>query len=260
MTDQQPADRSIHLSVEVPGTPEEVWAAIASGPGIGSWFVPTELEGREGGPVVQHFGPGMDAEGVITAWEPPRRLAFGATDGSGLAFEWLVEAREGGSCVVRLVNSGFGTGEEWDDQYDAMTEGWSIFLANLRLHRTHFPGQAASCALPTAMWDMTQEDAWGLLLETLGLGTPEVGGSATSTAPALGGQVVEVVAPHHVTVLLTEPAPGVAFFAAERAGPALGVSAWLYLYGPDAAGLAAREGARWQDWLNGRAATDGGGG
>jgi hypothetical protein len=33
-----------------------------------------------------------------------------------------IEARGGGTCIVRLVNSGFGTGGDWDDQFDAMTE------------------------------------------------------------------------------------------------------------------------------------------
>ena len=30
----------------------------------------------------------------------------------------------------RLDNSGFDTGEEGDAQYDAMTEGWKLFLLN----------------------------------------------------------------------------------------------------------------------------------
>ena len=44
-----PAMRSVAVEVEVPGTPEEVWQAIATGPGITAWFVPTEVEEREGG-------------------------------------------------------------------------------------------------------------------------------------------------------------------------------------------------------------------
>ena len=40
--------RSVQVEVEVPGTPEEVWQAIATGPGISSWFVPTEVEERDG--------------------------------------------------------------------------------------------------------------------------------------------------------------------------------------------------------------------
>ena len=41
--------RSVQVEVEVPGTPEQVWQAIATGPGVGAWFVPTEIDGRIGG-------------------------------------------------------------------------------------------------------------------------------------------------------------------------------------------------------------------
>jgi uncharacterized protein YndB with AHSA1/START domain len=44
--------RSVQVEIEVPGTPEEVWQAIASGPGISSWFVPAEFEERDGKPVL----------------------------------------------------------------------------------------------------------------------------------------------------------------------------------------------------------------
>ena len=36
--------RSVQVEVEVPGTPEEVWQAIATGPGISAWFTPAEFE------------------------------------------------------------------------------------------------------------------------------------------------------------------------------------------------------------------------
>ncbi len=47
-----------------PGTPEEVWQAIATGPGISSWFVPTEFEELDGKPVAVklNFGPGMESQ------------------------------------------------------------------------------------------------------------------------------------------------------------------------------------------------------
>ena len=49
----------VEVEVEVPGTPEQVWAAIATGPGISSWFVPTEVDGRAGGKIACDFGGGM---------------------------------------------------------------------------------------------------------------------------------------------------------------------------------------------------------
>ena len=66
--------RSVQVEVEVPGTPEEVWQAIATGPGISSWFVPTEFEERDGKLVAvkMNFGPGMESRATVTAWEPPR--------------------------------------------------------------------------------------------------------------------------------------------------------------------------------------------
>ena len=53
--------RSVQVEVEVPGTPEEVWQAIATGPGISAWMVPAEFEVHDGKPVAvkMNFGPGI---------------------------------------------------------------------------------------------------------------------------------------------------------------------------------------------------------
>jgi uncharacterized protein YndB with AHSA1/START domain len=91
--------RSVQVEVEVPGTPEEVWQAIATGPGISSWFVPTRIEERQGGEVVSNFGPGMDCPATITAWEAPKRFVaesvMGPPGSPKVATEWSVEARAG---------------------------------------------------------------------------------------------------------------------------------------------------------------------
>jgi uncharacterized protein YndB with AHSA1/START domain len=234
MTDPEPT-RSIELDIEVPGTPEEVWAAIATGPGISAWFVPSTVDGREGGTVTMDFGSGMKAEGTVTRWDPPHAFAYAG--GDGLAYEYLVEARDGGTCVVRLVNTGFGAGTEWDGQYDGMTEGWKLFLDNLLLHRTHFPGQACRSIV------VNGEGAWEPYVAALGLpASPSVGDDVTATGPRpLAGEVVRV-APGMVTLLTRVPAPGIAFVAAE--GTAL--SFYGYFYGPTADDVAGTEGPRWE--------------
>ena len=53
--------RSIELEVEVHGSPEEVWRAIATGPGISSWYVPHTVDEREGGAATASFGPAPEA-------------------------------------------------------------------------------------------------------------------------------------------------------------------------------------------------------
>src|SRR3954453_14675001 len=105
--------RSVQVEVEVPGTPEEVWQAIATGPGISSWFVPPEFEERDGKPVAVklNFGPGMESSSPVTAWGPPRLFRSEASgwvpNSSPIATEWSVEARAGGTCLVRVVHSLF---------------------------------------------------------------------------------------------------------------------------------------------------------
>ncbi len=258
MTDERPPDtpveRAIELEVEVEGTPEEVWRAIATGPGISSWYVPHEVDEREGGSANASFGEGpeMQIAGVVEAWEPPHRIVLtGSGSGSTLAFEWLVEARDGGSCIVRLVNTGFGDGDDWDAQYDGMREGWRLFLRNLQLHLRHFRGQHATSMLPMAMWTGEREAVWERLLAALGLPTSPTVGERVHTsgdAPTLGGTVLDVDS-WRLALLLDEPAPGTAFIAAEGQGGQVGVSVWSYLYGDDRQAITQRDLGRWNAWL-----------
>ncbi len=94
--------RSIEVEVEVPGTPEEVWKAIATGPGISSWFVPTQSRARDGKPiaVTSRFGPGIEPRSAVTAWDPPRTFTFqieGWADWPTMATGWR---RSKGALVV----------------------------------------------------------------------------------------------------------------------------------------------------------------
>jgi uncharacterized protein YndB with AHSA1/START domain len=247
--------RSIELEIDVAGSPEQVWQAIATGPGISSWYVPHTVEERAGGTVTASFGPGsqMQVTGRIVAWEPPRRVVFHGDEGvDGLAFEWTVAARDDETCTVRLVNTGFGTGQDWDAQYDGMTEGWGLFLLNLALHLEHFPGQVARAALPTATWSGTRDTAWAALIQALGLPTAPVVGErldvTAADAPALAGTVIDT-APWRLTLLLDQPCPGTAFLTVEGSADPVFVSIWSYLYGVDAASTAERDESRWQEWL-----------
>lgn len=133
--------RWVEVEVEVPGTPEQAWEAIATGPGVSSWFVPTEIEEREGGRVVSHFGPGMDAVATVTAWDPPRRFAAESADlgpdAPPLVTEWTVEARSGGTCVVRVVHSVLASDDDWDDQLTSVESGWPDFFRTLRQQLTN---------------------------------------------------------------------------------------------------------------------------
>jgi uncharacterized protein YndB with AHSA1/START domain len=256
-------ERRIELEVEVPGSPEEVWRAIATGPGITSWYVPHVVEEREGGAAIASFGrgPEMQVPGRVAAWEPPHRVVFDGGEGvPGLTFEWLVEARDGGTCVVRLVNTGFGSGDDWDAQYDGMAEGWQMFLLNLRLHLEHFMGATATPVMPMGVWPGPRDAAWESLTGALGIPEAPVVGErlevGAQDAPPMAGTVAGV-ASARVSLLLDEPAAGTAIITVEGDGEEVGASIWLYLYGADGAAAADRDEPRWQQWLTPQATSPG---
>src|SRR5262249_4323547 len=137
--------RSIEAEVEVPGSPEEVWAAIATGQGISSWFVPSTVEERAGGAATANFGPGMESVATIKTWDPPRRYTVETVEQPGtIATEWVVEARAGGTCVVRVVHRWFASTDDWDQQFEGHAEGWRAFFRILRLYLTYFRGEPGS--------------------------------------------------------------------------------------------------------------------
>ena len=251
--------RSLELEIVVPGTPDEVWRAIATGPGISSWYVPHVVEERAGGAAMASFGPGMDAPGRVAAWEPPHRIVFDGGEGDdGMTFEWLVEERRVGSCVVRLINSGFESGQAGDDHFEQMRKGWQLFLRNLQLHCTHFAGQTATAMLPMAMWSGPQEAVWGSLLRALGFPAAPAVGERVATrgdgTPTLIGTVVESDA-LRLIILVEEPAPGTAFVAAEGQGDEWTVSVWSYLYGDAGKAAANHDDPHWRQWLSDHTAT-----
>lgn len=247
--------RSLEFEVEVAGSPEEVWTAIATGPGISSWYVPHTVEEREGGAATLRFGPGdgMEVRARVAAWEPPHRVVFANEgDEEGLAFEWLIEARSGDTCVVRLVNTGFGTSEEWDAQYDGMADGWPLFLRNLQLHLEHFCGQSATPALPMAAGALPVDAAWVTLISALGIAGPIALDQHIELRAdgdlAVAGRVVDL-GPQRLALVVDDPAPGTAFLAVEAMGGQAAVSLWSYLYGPEGRAAAERDEPRWIDWL-----------
>lgn len=154
MNDEERTARVAHraeLTYGIAAAPEEVWRAIATAGGISSWMVPTTLEPRIGGEVSFDFGA-FTLDGTVTAYDPGRRFAYEepwpiaerAEDVSPEMVEWfsrrrvplervyedlahatpiatefVIEARSGGSCVVRIVTSAYGAGADWENEFFA---------------------------------------------------------------------------------------------------------------------------------------------
>lgn len=259
--------RSVRLEFEVPGTPEQVWRAIATGPGITSWFTPTDVEERAGGAITFHFGPGMDSSGTVTAWEPPLRFAYEERDwgpnAPPLATEVLVETRSGGTCVVRMVHSLFASSDEWDNQLESFEAGWPPFFHVLRLVLTHFPGETCSAFRLMGEAPGSEEAAWEELTGALGLTGAAEGERRTapgSGVPPLAGVIERKGAGRHIHELilrLEEPAPGFAVIGAYTWDGKVQAAINFYLFGGRASAVVARDEPLWKAWMAERFAAAG---
>lgn len=252
--------RFVQAEVEVPGSPEVVWKAIATGPGISSWFVPTTVEEREGGTVTADFGMGMISESTISKWEPPYSFI---KDGEGMgenappvATEWTIEAKSGGTCLVRVVHSWFASTDDWDGQWEAVEQGWKAFFVILRLALEHFPGQPSSAFDASAVANAGEAEAWAGLVEPLGLANAAEGQSVRSgdDSPGLAGKVESVGEDDekHLIVLLNEPGPGVCDIMAMSMGEQTYLSLRFFLFGEAASATVAEVGPQWTEWFGER--------
>ena len=152
MTNSNKPDRVEHRmerTYEVTATPEQVWEAIATADGISAWMVPTRLDPQIGGQVSFDLGD-VTSTGVVTDYTPNRRFAVeepwpiadhmptadhDLSSLTPIATEFLIEAASGGSCVIRVVTSAYGSGADWENEFFAeMVDGWGAMLDNLATH------------------------------------------------------------------------------------------------------------------------------
>ncbi|GAA5188219.1 SRPBCC domain-containing protein [Rugosimonospora acidiphila] len=234
----------VSLDADVDATVDEVWQAIATGPGIDSWYMGhNEVAGGEVRTVFGQYTP----VAPIFAEEPGKRFAYGAPpepDGRFLAYDFLVEARAGGGASIRVVTSGFLPGDDWADEFEAMTKGGAMVFRTLVEYVNHFANRTATPVLafgpPITDWDR----AWAALGAAFGLDRPVREGDRVRLSPD-GAQAVEGVAyfvNDHVACVRTNDA----MYRMVRGfqGPMLAMHQ-LFAPGVDAA----EAGRTWQAWL-----------
>jgi uncharacterized protein YndB with AHSA1/START domain len=259
----------MEITVEVPGTAEQVWDAIATANGVSAWFMPTELEERVGGYVAFHMGE-TTSEGRITAFDQPRRIEYeepnwadltGHDDAvvSPLVTEFLVEARSGGTCVVRVVSSAFGTGADWEREFFAdMEQGWRPFFENLRLYLTEFPGQqVTSLSVDAQIPDANGSSLFAALRRQIGasdVGAPVevngVSGRVQRIGPGGSSGFNELL------VRVDTPVTGFLMFASHDMDGTKGlVQLEGYLFSAGADRYVDQERPAWKRWLENLAVT-----
>lgn len=146
MTKEVKSERKLELHVDVDAPIEAAWKALTEGEGLANWF----------SPVAKVSGSGLNSEftaawGELMAfttradvWEPNRRVRWISDDvmgpGTTGATDFILETA-GGKTRVRLVQSGFGESEGWDDFFEGTETGWTYFLYHLRLYLETYQGR-----------------------------------------------------------------------------------------------------------------------
>ena len=249
--------RSVRVEVEVQGTVYEVWDAIATGPGISSWFVPTTIDcAADGNPtgLVCDFGPGMISTVELTRWDPPLGFSANSQDfvpnGPDVVTDWTVEPVGDVACLVRVEHNMIADTDEYDVVLEATESGWPAFFRILQLYLSDFPGQR--CGLLEVLGMAPDpESAWPVLSNALGLSGAAAGDRVASPegAPALVGFVDSVISDNEVILNLERPAPGVGHMFSMPMDDATLLSLRLYLYGEDSDRTAESDLQSWRSWM-----------
>lgn len=234
------------VEVQIAAPAEAVWAAITKPEEIERWFpLQAQGDGALGGVIEISWGderwwglrvveaqPGEHLR-LAEAAEPPEPAT------TRLFVDYHLESR-GGATLVRLVHSGFGPGEEWDEWLEGLDAGWGFFLRNLKLYLERHPRLKRTMAWARPVVTGSRAAIWSALLGTCGI---QVDPSAilapgTPCDVRLGDDdyhgIVEVVVPGRtLAVLLPTEADTLVFLEVEGEGEGGKVGIWISVYRDD---------------------------
>lgn len=146
MPERKPLDhkgRVLRAEMRTLASPQEVWEAWADPAHLAQWF-PDRAEGvaKEGGAFKYSFDRfHYEFPYKVLAAEPPERLALYGEYGDRSGILDIVIEKQGGETVLRLINSGFREGAEWEDEYEGVASGWEMLLATLKLYLENYFGK-----------------------------------------------------------------------------------------------------------------------
>lgn len=141
--------RMLRIEVTVPATRAEVWKAFSTSEGLSTWLAPgAVVDLRPGGEWMVHFPNSSSAGGNIVSFVPNKEIVIAA-----LAPEQFPTVRaqrttakfeledHGRGTLVRLTQTGWKDGDEWDRAYEYLTAGNAQLLATL--HKRFVSGPIA---------------------------------------------------------------------------------------------------------------------
>ncbi len=148
-TDPQPAapapdpDRRLVLELEVPAPIGDVWKAFTTSGGLTTWLAPqARVDLRPGGDWIVSFpGGASTGGGTIVSFIPEKQLVLAALAPDQFPHVRAERTRavfdfepRGNATVVRLTQTGWKSGGEWDRAYEYLIAGNAELMSALH-HR-----------------------------------------------------------------------------------------------------------------------------
>jgi uncharacterized protein YndB with AHSA1/START domain len=257
--------RSIEQIIDIDAPIEDVWRALSDAQELMRWFpLNAEVEPGAGGVINLAWGDSFKWDMNIDLWNPPTRLRtlqtrVGPYDVAGkivetakpisIALEYNLET-VGGKTRLRLVHSGFGTDQAWDDEYDGTVKGWGFELRGLRHYLEHHRGRNRRAIWVRALTDLPASEAWTRLTRADAMGVEGDPGSlregdryslSVVTGDRFIGRVLQAIPPSELSGTVESANNGLMRIGVERAMNRTSPQVWLSTWDVDSAWMDAFE-------------------
>jgi uncharacterized protein YndB with AHSA1/START domain len=142
----QKPEQALVIEITVPAPCAEVWKAFTTSEGLSTWLTPgAVVDLRPGGEWTAHFPGGSTGGGTILSFIPEQELVisaiapekFPAVRAARTRAAFHFESR-GDTTIVRLTQTGWHDGPEWNAAYEYLASGNAQLLATL--HRRFVNG------------------------------------------------------------------------------------------------------------------------
>jgi uncharacterized protein YndB with AHSA1/START domain len=141
-----PPPKQLVIEIEVPAPLPAVWQAFSTSEGLSTWLGPNAtVDLRPGGDWLVHFPGGSTGGGTVIRFVPQKELvvsalapdSFPTVRATHTRADFTFEA-DGASTIVRLTQTGWQQGPEWDRAYEYLVAGNAQLMA--MLHRRFLTG------------------------------------------------------------------------------------------------------------------------
>jgi len=133
--------KSLQMEVQVPGARDSVWQVFTTRAGLETWlWRDCSVDLRRGGEWLVNFPGGKTGGGTIVKFKPGQEITihamapeqFPTVRSKGTTAVFRFDALGDTATRVRLAQTGWQRGEEWDRAYDYLAKGNAQLLGQLR--------------------------------------------------------------------------------------------------------------------------------